>query len=49
MVSQTSETTPTRFVVRPFRINVPKEALVDLRRRVAAIRWPDRRLSSNVK
>jgi Epoxide hydrolase N terminus len=28
--------------VRPFRINVPEAALVDLRRRVAATRWPDR-------
>ena len=28
--------------IRPFRINVPEEELVDLRRRVAATRWPDR-------
>jgi pimeloyl-ACP methyl ester carboxylesterase len=28
--------------VRPFHINVPEEALVDLRRRIAATRWPDR-------
>jgi pimeloyl-ACP methyl ester carboxylesterase len=28
--------------VRPFRINVPEAALVDLRGRVAATRWPDR-------
>jgi pimeloyl-ACP methyl ester carboxylesterase len=28
--------------VRPIRINVPEEALDDLRRRVAATRWPDR-------
>src|SRR5262245_55755288 len=27
--------------VRPFRIDVPEEALVDLRRRVAAMRWPE--------
>ena len=27
--------------LRPFRINVPQEALVDLRRRIAATRWPD--------
>ena len=26
---------------RPFRVHVPQEALVDLRRRIAAIRWPD--------
>jgi len=28
--------------VRPFRVNVPKTALDDLRRRIAATRWPDR-------
>jgi pimeloyl-ACP methyl ester carboxylesterase len=28
--------------VRPFRIDVPEEDLVDLRRRIAATRWPDR-------
>src|SRR3989454_3811331 len=42
MESQTHETTPTHLAVRPFRINVPEEALVDLRRRIAATRWPDR-------
>jgi pimeloyl-ACP methyl ester carboxylesterase len=28
--------------VRTFRVNVPEEALVDLRRRIAATRWPDK-------
>ncbi len=28
--------------IRPFRIDVPEEALVDLRRRIAATRWPER-------
>ena len=27
--------------IRPFRINVPEQTLVDLRRRIAATRWPD--------
>ena len=27
--------------IRPFRINVPEEQLVDLRRRIGAVRWPD--------
>ena len=27
--------------IRPFRVNVPEEQLVDLRRRIAATRWPD--------
>ena len=28
--------------IRPFRSNVPDEQLADLRRRIAATRWPDR-------
>ena len=28
--------------IRPFRINVLESELVDLRRRLAATRWPDR-------
>src|SRR5215204_3571180 len=28
--------------IRPFRVNVPQEALSDLRRRVAATKWPGR-------
>src|ERR687894_220569 len=28
--------------IRPFHIAFPEEALVDLRRRIAATRWPDR-------
>ncbi|MGY3489559.1 pimeloyl-ACP methyl ester carboxylesterase [Bradyrhizobium sp. USDA 4011] len=28
--------------IRPFRIDVPEEQLLDLRRRVAATRWPDK-------
>src|SRR5918995_664316 len=28
--------------IRPFRVNVPEEQLVDLRQRIAATRWPDR-------
>jgi pimeloyl-ACP methyl ester carboxylesterase len=31
-----------RDEVRRFRINIPEEALVDLRRRINATRWPDR-------
>ena len=27
--------------IRPFRVNVPEDALVDLRRRINATRWPD--------
>jgi pimeloyl-ACP methyl ester carboxylesterase len=28
--------------IRPFRINIPEEQLVDLKRRVSATRWPDK-------
>lgn len=28
--------------IRPFRVHIPQEAIVDLRRRIAATRWPDR-------
>ncbi len=28
--------------IRPFRVDIPDEALVDLRRRIAATRWPDK-------
>jgi pimeloyl-ACP methyl ester carboxylesterase len=28
--------------IRPFRVSVPEEQLVDLRRRILATRWPDR-------
>ncbi len=28
--------------IRPFRANVPQEEIIDLRRRIAATRWPDR-------
>jgi len=31
----------TGGAVRPFRVSVPEDALVDLRRRIAATRWPD--------
>src|SRR5688572_5051036 len=28
--------------IRPFRVNVPEEQLADLRRRIAATKWPER-------
>ena len=33
---------PAGDAIRPFRIDVPEEVLIDLRRRLAATRWPDR-------
>ena len=32
---------PANDAIRPFRVNVPEKQLVDLRRRIAATRWPD--------
>ena len=37
----TSETSADESI-RPFHVRIPDEALVDLRRRIAATRWPDR-------
>src|SRR5258708_17112 len=31
-----------KAAIRPFHVNVPEQALVDLRQRIAATRWPDR-------
>jgi pimeloyl-ACP methyl ester carboxylesterase len=39
-VAQTEMTMPA--AIRPFRVTVAEEALVDLRRRIAGTRWPDR-------
>ena len=36
--------TMTPAAVRPFHIDIPNEALADLRRRIAATRWPEREL-----
>jgi len=33
--------------IRPFRVNVPEADLVDLRRRIAATRWPDKETVSD--
>jgi pimeloyl-ACP methyl ester carboxylesterase len=54
--AMTQETTSTEPVVvlddtsiRPFPIDVPQEALDDLRRRIEATRWPDRETVSDQK
>jgi pimeloyl-ACP methyl ester carboxylesterase len=41
---ETTMTTATQLAVRPFHINMPDEALADLRRRIAATRWPSKEL-----
>jgi len=43
-VAKTRPAAPSRegdSSIRPLRINVPKEALVDLHRRIAATKWPE--------
>jgi pimeloyl-ACP methyl ester carboxylesterase len=37
-----AQDTMTHPEVRPFRVDVPEEDLVDLRQRIAATRWPER-------
>src|SRR5262245_58226237 len=32
----------TAEAIRPFRVHIPDEAIADLRRRIAATRWPDK-------
>jgi pimeloyl-ACP methyl ester carboxylesterase len=39
-----SSTVETATAIRPFEIDVPQDALDDLRRRIAATRWPDKEL-----
>ena len=41
---RSTETSTARTAVRPFRVDVPEEDLDDLRRRIAATRWPSKEL-----
>jgi len=42
MDTPTNATTSTRFALRPFRVDMPEEAIADLRLRIAATRWPEK-------
>jgi pimeloyl-ACP methyl ester carboxylesterase len=42
LLSRTFAAAAEDNTVRPFKINVPEKALVDLRRRIAGTRWPDK-------
>ena len=37
-----SSTVETDIEIRPFHVDVPEEELTDLRRRIAATRWPEK-------
>jgi pimeloyl-ACP methyl ester carboxylesterase len=41
-IATSDDSPPRESLIRPFRIDVPEDNLVDLRRRIAATRWPDR-------
>jgi pimeloyl-ACP methyl ester carboxylesterase len=43
-MSGTTENSAGATAIRPFRIEVPEEELAELRRRIAATRWPSREL-----
>jgi len=42
-----ASTTDDREAIRPYNINIPEEALTDLRRRIKATRWPDKETVSD--
>jgi hypothetical protein len=37
-----SSTVETAVDIRPFRVDIPDAALEDLRRRIAATKWPEK-------
>jgi pimeloyl-ACP methyl ester carboxylesterase len=42
MEPQTHATTSAQFAIRPFRVDIPEEAIADLRRRITATVWPEK-------
>ena len=45
--SRAASTTDEREAIRPYNINIPEEALTDLRQRIKATRWPDKETVSD--
>lgn len=43
-MTQTKEAVQSAAAIRPFRVYIPEEALTDLKRRIAATRWPEKEL-----
>ena len=44
ILSTETEILSSETEIRPFRVDMPDEAIADLRRRVAATRWPSKEL-----
>src|SRR5580765_3233699 len=44
---QTAASTETTVPIRPFKVQTPQAALDDLRRRIAATRWPDKETAAD--
>ena len=44
---QSNEQSTNKVDIRPFRVNFPDESLAELRRRIAATRWPDKETVSD--
>jgi pimeloyl-ACP methyl ester carboxylesterase len=42
METQSHATASTQFAIRPFRVDIPEEAIADLRRRITATVWPEK-------
>jgi hypothetical protein len=42
LLTEPAAAAPERDTIRPFHVAIPEQALVDLRRRIAATKWPDR-------
>ena len=42
-----STTVQSATDIRPFHVDIPEEKLAELRRRIAAIRWPSKELVSD--
>ena len=45
--SATTRPATTQTTIRPFHIDVPDEAIADLRRRLAAMRWPEKETAAD--
>ena len=43
-MSHTGTIAPTDDIIQPFKFRAPDDALVDLKRRIAATRWPSKEL-----